>query len=671
VAVGDWGYPGYLTRQEWDVFQQFKADVERRPPQFQSTVYCFQAAAEDPSHALCRWLRARKFHLSEAVAMVAQATAVRSRAGCPHFYPDGHLALGVEPSVYHTQYPQMYYGYARGGHPLFISRVGQLNAEGMACITTMDGILHYHWHDMMHSYIRHLDRQRLSNPHFKRYEVVCIIDLDGLTTSHLTKRALDIVKAQTEVDSLCFPETLRHLVIINAPGFFAMTWKLISKWIDARTVNKITILGNNRTKWVAKLKEFVDPDQLPVDYGGTGISIERYLEKETVEQYTAVHSRQKRTEEAHRNYSQPSAGFVDDDDDDADDNIPRTSSFCPKTLAVGQIVSQKAYHFSVRSSASHHASVLKEESMELSVFTRSVTGGTLRITSPSGAVVTTVPVRHKGKGREQDDENDPPTRLDLDVVLTRPGRYKFKIESNGGSLFGTEDFVLVTRVFGTTTDDHHLRLAASNSGNLDIKPSDSSADDLGNFVDVTLCNRRFCKESGDDARATSPMVMQGRNNSMLDIDLSTDERAQEELPPLHPRDIGSRKRASLSSRPQSPDSAAGSTGHTSTNKMEDRQPSPSGTVGVSDRNDRTEEIEDEERGMYCTGMSGMLCGALGGSTASLSTFFDLLCGGGSADALGRTDASAKDAHPVPTIATTSTEDEEGTGNADITTMASF
>ena len=107
--------------------------MDQRPPDFQSTVYSFQAASEDPSHALCRWLRPRKFHLADVVEMAAQATLVRSRAGCPDFYPDGHLALGVEPSVYHTQYPQMYYGYARGGHPLFISKVGQLNAAECDC----------------------------------------------------------------------------------------------------------------------------------------------------------------------------------------------------------------------------------------------------------------------------------------------------------------------------------------------------------------------------------------------------------------------------------------------------------------------------------------------------------------------------------------------------------
>lgn len=523
---------------------------------------------------------------------------------------------------------------------------------------------------MMHSYLRQLERQRISNPQFRRYEVVCIIDLDGLTTSHLTKRALDIVQKQTEVDSLCFPETLKHLVIINAPGFFAMTWKLISKWIDARTVSKITILGTNRTRWVTKLRELVEPDQLPVDYGGTGMSIERYLEKETVEQYTEVHRRQQKRGSKH--YSRPTAGFAEDSDDGGGggDGIPRSSSFCPKTLALGKIVSQKAYHFSVRSSASHHASVLKEESMELSVFTRSVTGGNIRITSPSGSIVATVPIRHQGKGGGEEDENEPPTRIDLDVVLTQPGRYKFKMESNGGSLFGTEDFILVTRVFGTTTDEHHLRQAASNLSHLDLKPSDSSADDIGSFVDVTL--RRLCRDGDDDAKVYNVPVVQGRNNSMLDIELSADDGENEELPPLHPRDAGSRKRAALSSsRPQSPASTVGGsvTERSTSMKKEDRQPSPSETVGVSDRRGGAEVVEEDDGGMYCTGMSGMLCGALGGSTASLSTFFDLLCGGGSADALGRTDGNSGEVHPVPSL--TSTEANGGPDNANMTTMASF
>mmetsp|Transcript_14545 Transcript_14545/g.29413 ORF Transcript_14545/g.29413 Transcript_14545/m.29413 type:complete len:586 (-) Transcript_14545:1168-2925(-) len=585
--------------------------------------------------------------------MIEEATAVRSSAGCPNFFPDGHVALGVEPSVYHTQYPQCYYSFAKGGYPLFFSKVGMLNAEGLSCVTTMRGILNYHWHDMMHGYTAQLERRRRTDPTFKRYEVVCVIDLEGLTTSHLTKRALDIVKAQTEMDSVCFPETLRHLVIINAPGFFALTWKLIAKWIDARTASKVTILGNNRSKWTAKLRQLVDVDQLPLDYGGTGTSIERYLEAETIEQYTEVHAARKAQEEERR--IRQMAAIPSDDSQ---------RSFCPRTLAKGQIVGQKAFHFSVRSAASHHATVLQDESMELSVFTRSVEGGRLRITSPAGRTVATVPIRHRGKvggdGSDDDDDDDEPTRLDLDVVLSSPGRYKFKIESSAG-LFGTEDFVLVTRVFGKDSDDHHLKVAASLS-NLETKSSDSSAAGLaGNFVDVTLCHRELCRDENGNRRrssvAASPIHLvapPAKQNSLMELGSPSPSGEAAELV-----EVGDEIATQQENVPYT--APARTEGFPSTTAAEDRQPSH--TVEVCDGEDDSDAVRP--------GLG--FCGAFGSaSTASLAAFFDLLCGCGSSDSLNphASSHSAPSLTKTPSISKTMT-DSSNDGEAHITTMASF
>ena len=719
VDVGNWGYPGYLTREEWNVFvssslfftcmcfgpfaffidgrhhplhpvprshgapvahlrlpasyfisrsralnyiylsintqqqitttkhkqQQFKAEISQRPQSFQSTIYSFASASEDPTYAECRWLRARKFSLPQTLAMIEEAAAVRSSAGCPHFFPDGHVALGVEPSVYHTQYPQCYYSFARGGYPLFFSRVGMLNAEGLACVTTMRGILNYHWHDMMHGYTAQLERRRRIDPTFKRYEVVCVLDLEGLTTSHLTKRALDIVKAQTEMDSVCFPETLKHLVIINAPGFFPLTWKLIAKWIDARTANKVTILGSNRSKWMAKLRQLVDVDQLPVDYGGTGTSIERYLETETIEQYTEVHAARKAHEERRR--SRQMAAMQSDDSQ---------RSFCPRTLAKGQIVGQKAFHFSVRSAASHHASVLRDESMELSVFTRSVQGGKLRITSPAGRTVATVPIRHRGKVGGDDNDDDEPTRLDLDVVLTSPGRYKFKIESSTG-LFGTEDFVLVTRVFGKDSDDHHLKVAASLSS-LEMKSSDSSSEGLAsNFVDVSLCHRELFRDENGNRRRSSVVaspthlaIPPDQQNSLVELESPSGDGA--ELVEVGDEIATQQEHAPYTAPAHAevlPSTAA-----------EDRQPSE--TVEVYDGED---DIDAARPGLG-------FCGAFNSaSTASLAAFFDLLCGCGSSDSLNAPASS----HSAPSLAKTPSISKTMTDSSNdgdhITTMASF
>lgn len=158
-----WGVPGHMTQEECDVFFQFKTEIEKRGAEFRDTVYSF-GEAEGEAWALGRWLRARKFILAETVKMVEEATLVRKAAKGKNFYPDAHDALGVDKSLFFAQYPQLYSGATKQGVPVFISKPGILNVDGMECITTLDGILKFHWHVMMHDFANRLRTQKAKNP---------------------------------------------------------------------------------------------------------------------------------------------------------------------------------------------------------------------------------------------------------------------------------------------------------------------------------------------------------------------------------------------------------------------------------------------------------------------------------------------------------------------------
>jgi hypothetical protein len=95
------------------------------------------------------------------------------------------------------------------------------------------------------------------------------LDLNKLTTSQLSRRALAIVKEQAAIDSICFPETMCKMLIVNAPSYFSATWRVIKGWLDGRTAAKIEVISN-RAAMVKRLLEYCDPEQLPSDYGGTG-----------------------------------------------------------------------------------------------------------------------------------------------------------------------------------------------------------------------------------------------------------------------------------------------------------------------------------------------------------------------------------------------------------------
>lgn len=247
---------------------KFKAEIEKRDDKFKDTIYNF-GEEEGECWALCRWLRARKYDVTEVVKMVEEATEVRAEAKTHDFYPDPKAALGCDSALYFAQFPQLYTGYAKNGAPLFISKPGVLNVDAVECITTLDGILKFHWFIMMHDFGDRLRAQKKEQNTFKRFECVIVLDLAHLTTAQLGKRALAIIKEQAKIDSLCFPETMSKMIIVNAPVFFAASWRLIKGWLDPRTSSKIDVISG-RTHWEKLLKEYVDVDQIPNDYGGTG-----------------------------------------------------------------------------------------------------------------------------------------------------------------------------------------------------------------------------------------------------------------------------------------------------------------------------------------------------------------------------------------------------------------
>ena len=56
-------------------------------------------------------------------------------------------------------------------------------------------------------------------------------------------------------------------MILNAPWYFVTVWRIIKTFVDPRTIKKFKILGPN---FQPALHEYVDADNLPVEYGGNG-----------------------------------------------------------------------------------------------------------------------------------------------------------------------------------------------------------------------------------------------------------------------------------------------------------------------------------------------------------------------------------------------------------------
>jgi len=285
---------------------------------------------------------------------------------------------------------------------VFYSKPGRLNIDGMECTITLKGMLDYHWHVMQHDYQKRLLGFKRDNPEFRRFECVSILDLSQLTLSQLGSRTLDIIKKQSYIDSLCFPETMNKTIIVNAPKFFTATWGLIKGWLDARTVSKIEMFSSIRA---AKgcLHELIDADQIPEDYGGTGENTVVTLEKN----------------------GQGTGG-------------------------MSRMLTECMY---VRSYQQKIWIIAENEELDLHVYTRAVKGATFTVTElPSRkALIEETTVIHTGgaDGGDPLDKTLPPTTVHLTGEGGRirgPMKMRVKGQSKGG-VFGTEVFLVVGTVF--------------------------------------------------------------------------------------------------------------------------------------------------------------------------------------------------------------------------------
>lgn len=393
VAPALWGRPGHLTETQADVYFKFRDVVIARGGDFKDTVYSF-GEEEGEVYALCRWCRARKYVFDDITKMVEEATACRAAAKAANFYPDPIPALGVETSLYVAQYPQVYSGFAKNGSPCYYSKMGMLNTEAIECLTTVSSIVKYHWNVMMHDFKARLHSHKKNDPSFNKFECVCVMDLANLSMSQLNSNAMSITKEQSAIDSLCFPETLNKMFIINSPIFFTASWKIIRGWLDPRTAGKVEVISS-RKSWEKALLNYIDADELPSDYGGTGPYTQDTLERETF---------------------------------------------------TGNLKRFHSEMLSVRGSSSITYDIFPDEELEVSIYTRSKAGAEWTVSDAKNKRGTTwvsgIETKHVG-----DDLKVMPTHVKLTKAnIKGPCSIEVKAKSHGGR-WTTEKFLVVVSVF--------------------------------------------------------------------------------------------------------------------------------------------------------------------------------------------------------------------------------
>mmetsp|Transcript_23444 Transcript_23444/g.48816 ORF Transcript_23444/g.48816 Transcript_23444/m.48816 type:complete len:475 (-) Transcript_23444:35-1459(-) len=179
------------------------------------------------------------------------------------------------------QFEQIYQagllGINKDGQAIVIRRFGKLDMKQLKKIVgggkSSKPAAEYFWDshiwEMEHFY--ELSREMsLKNKRITKGRVV--VDLDGVTFKQLGGETMKVVKRLITSDSDNYPDTLRKLYIINAPGIFNFIWKMIRPLLDPVTLAKIEICKKDRI--FGALKEAGAPDMcLSIKNGGTAFPI--------------------------------------------------------------------------------------------------------------------------------------------------------------------------------------------------------------------------------------------------------------------------------------------------------------------------------------------------------------------------------------------------------------
>jgi hypothetical protein len=242
----------------------------------------------------------------------------------------------------------------------------------------------------------------------------------------------------------------------------------------------VEILGTNRAKWKARLRELADNDNLPADYGGTAPTTDIFLPRycEEIENLHLKGCTREPKADKHDNNDSDNNNALMDGSDHSNHGDQQQQQDHNDVSYIGHAIS-------VRSKESQSIILPNGTHMKLSIFTRSLDGAKLQIVSPSGQRLLEgggIPVKHVGAGTEE----ETPTRMDIDIVFQDPGRYKLKFESGSGP-FGSEHFLIAVQRYkpikttGTTNND--TLLSKGDEFNMEATSFDS---DHAELVDVCL-----------------------------------------------------------------------------------------------------------------------------------------------------------------------------------------
>eukprot|EP00656_Telonema_subtile_P005809 TRINITY_DN12654_c0_g1_i2.p1 TRINITY_DN12654_c0_g1~~TRINITY_DN12654_c0_g1_i2.p1 ORF type:complete len:314 (-),score=102.85 TRINITY_DN12654_c0_g1_i2:58-999(-) len=232
-----------------------------------------EAAVLCPPHVLVRFLQAKRFDVEEALEAVLVTENWRSfgpqRANniLQEFEQEGS-AVYVCPSKLRAVSELWEFGYHhtdKQGRPLFINRIGQGDPTQLLEVLSVQEHLLWHVQQREDCYDRIFPACSHSAGRLVD-KTLSIIDVGGLNAKVLSNPQFkEAFKELSALDEAHYPEFVGRCIVINTSFMVRMAWKVISAFLNPKSVSKVAILG---TDYKETLLQEVHEHHLPAFLGG-------------------------------------------------------------------------------------------------------------------------------------------------------------------------------------------------------------------------------------------------------------------------------------------------------------------------------------------------------------------------------------------------------------------
>ena len=171
-------------------------------------------------------------------------------------------------------YPHFIHGFSKQGYPIIYEQPGKMNLKQLfrdGC-DIEDMVRHYMFFmEYVSNYVctRPEVRAKLGpNPprhNSSSWGTMVVMDVKGAGVSHLSGDVLRYLGRAGDINNCHYPTSMKRVFVVNSPFWLAGAWSGV-KGILPESV-QVDLLS--ASKYGAALRDYVDEDQIPPEYGGT------------------------------------------------------------------------------------------------------------------------------------------------------------------------------------------------------------------------------------------------------------------------------------------------------------------------------------------------------------------------------------------------------------------